>query len=133
MSSIFFKFIKFALVGTSGLIIDFGTTYLLKEKIKINKFIANAIGFSLAASSNYVWNRLWTFHSNNPEILLEYSSFIIISLIGLGINTAVLWLLTRKSKRNFYLAKVFATLVTVLWNFSANFIFTFNLQFINFN
>jgi putative flippase GtrA len=132
LSSILFKFFKFALVGSSGLIIDFGTTYLLKEKIKINKFIANATGFSLAASSNYLWNRLWTFHSNNPEIFFEYLSFIIISLIGLGINTVVLWLLIRKSKRNFYLAKVFATLVTVIWNFSANFLFTFNMQFFNF-
>lgn len=132
MPSLLFKFIKFILVGSSGLIIDFGTTYLLKEKIKINKFIANAIGFSLAASSNYLWNRIWTFHSHNPEILFEYSSFFIISLIGLAVNTTVLWLLTRRSKRNFYLAKAFATFVTVIWNFSANFLFTFNLQFINF-
>lgn len=132
MTSILFKFIKFAFVGTTGLIIDFGTTYLLKEKVKINKFIANAVGFSLAASSNYLWNRIWTFQSHNPEILFEYSSFILVSVIGLGINTSVLWLLTRKSKRNFYLAKAFATLVTVIWNFSANFLFTFNLQFINF-
>jgi len=132
LGSVLFKFIKFAFVGTTGLIIDFGTTYLLKEKVKINKFIANAVGFSLAASSNYIWNRLWTFHSHNPEIFFEYSSFIIVSLIGLGINTTVLWLLTRKSKRNFYLAKVIATFVTVIWNFSANFLFTFNLQFINF-
>jgi len=132
LTSILFKFIKFAFVGTTGLIIDFGTTYLLKEKVKINKFIANAVGFSLAASSNYLWNRIWTFQSHNPEILFEYSSFILVSVIGLGINTSVLWLLTRKSKRNFYLAKAFATLVTVIWNFSANFLFTFNLQFINF-
>ncbi len=127
MPEIFFKFIKFALVGSTGLIIDFGTTYLLKEKIKINKFIANGVGFSLAASSNYLWNRLWTFHSHNPEIFFEYTSFILIALIGLGINTTVLWILTRSSKRNFYLAKAFATLVTVIWNFSANFLITFKM------
>lgn len=132
MNGILFKFLKFAMVGSFGLIIDFGTTYLLKEKVKVNKFIANAVGFSLAASNNYLWNRIWTFQSHNPEILFEYSSFILVSVIGLGINTTVLWLLTRKSKRNFYLAKVFATIVTIIWNFSANFLFTFNLQFINF-
>ena len=127
MNGILFKFLKFAMVGSFGLIIDFGTTYLLKEKVKVNKFIANAVGFSLAASNNYLWNRIWTFQSHNPEILFEYSSFILVSVIGLGINTTVLWLLTRKSKRNFYLAKVFATIVTIIWNFSANFLFTFNL------
>jgi putative flippase GtrA len=127
LPDILFKFIKFASVGTSGLFIDFGTTYILKEKVKINKFVANACGFSLAASSNYILNRIWTFHSHNPEIFFEYSSFYIVSLIGLGINTTVLWLLTRSSNRNFYLAKVFATIVTVIWNFSANFLFTFRM------
>jgi putative flippase GtrA len=121
------KFIKFAAVGTSGLIIDFGTTYLLKEKAKINKYIANAAGFTLAATSNYFLNRLWTFHSTNPQIFYEFSSFIIVSIIGLGINTGVLWIFTKKTKLNFYISKAIATLVTVLWNFTANFIFTFNL------
>jgi putative flippase GtrA len=121
------KFVKFAVVGTSGLFIDFGTTYLLKEKAKVNKYIANAAGFTLAATSNYFLNRLWTFHSTNPQIFYEYSSFIIVSVIGLGINTCVLLMLTRKTKLNFYLSKAIATLITVLWNFIANFIFTFNL------
>jgi putative flippase GtrA len=121
------KFLKFAVVGTSGLFIDFGTTYLLKEKAKINKYAASAVGFTLAATSNYFLNRIWTFHSTNPQIFYEYSSFIIVSIIGLGINTGVLWLLTKKTSLNFYISKAIATLVTVLWNFTANFIFTFNL------
>jgi putative flippase GtrA len=127
MPDILLKLIKFSLVGLSGLIIDFGTTYLLKEKLKINKFIANAAGFSLAATSNYTFNRIWTFHSQNPQIFYEYSSFIIISILGLLINTFILWLLTRKGKYNFYLSKLLATIVTVAWNFTANFLITFNL------
>ena len=39
------KFIKFLIVGVSGLIIDFGLTYLCKEKIKLNKYLSNSIGF----------------------------------------------------------------------------------------
>lgn len=127
LPDIILKFLKFSIVGTAGLVVDFGTTYILKEKIRINKFLANAVGFSLAATSNYIWNRLWTFNSHNPEILFEYTSFILISIIGLGLNTFVLWLLVRNSKRNFYLAKAFATFVTVVWNFSANFLFTFKM------
>ncbi|MCL1932749.1 MAG: GtrA family protein, partial [Candidatus Azobacteroides sp.] len=57
----FLKLLKFCVVGFSGMIIDFGTTWFLKEKIKINKYIANSCGFILAASSNYFWNRIWTF------------------------------------------------------------------------
>ena len=119
------KFLKFCIVGSSGMIIDFGTTWLLKEKVKINKYIANSSGFILAATSNYLINRYWTFHSENPKVATEYLSFILISVAGLGINNFVLYLLTDKMKLNFYISKLFAIGVVTLWNFYMNYLFTF--------
>jgi putative flippase GtrA len=121
-----FKFLKFGIVGASGVIIDFGFTYLCKEIFKIQKYVANAIGFTIAASSNYIFNRIWTFHSQNPEIGLEYGKFLFISLIGLGINTLILWILVSKFNKNFYVSKLFAIAVVTIWNFFVNLIFTFN-------
>ncbi|MFZ4399595.1 MAG: GtrA family protein [Bacteroidales bacterium] len=120
------KFLKFGIVGASGVIVDFGFTYLCKEIFKIQKYLANAIGFTIAASSNYLFNRIWTFHSLNPEIGLEYSKFLFISLIGLGINTLILWTLVSKFNKNFYVSKLFAIAVVTIWNFFVNLIFTFN-------
>jgi putative flippase GtrA len=120
------KFIRFCLVGFSGMIIDFGTTWLLKEKVKINKYIANSVGFTLAATSNYIWNRLWTFHSENSQIFTEYSLFILISIAGLAINNFVIFLLNDKLKMNFYLSKLIAVGVVTCWNFIMNYLFTFN-------
>jgi putative flippase GtrA len=120
------KFLKFACVGLSGVAIDFGTTYFFKEIVKIHKYIANAIGFTIAASSNYFLNRIWTFGSHNPQIGVEYSKFIIISLIGLGINTLILWLLVSKLKWKFYFSKLIAIVVVTIWNFFMNLIFTFS-------
>jgi putative flippase GtrA len=122
---VLFKFIKFGVVGFSGLFVDFGLTWLSKEKLKIQKYVANAIGFSFAATSNYYLNRVWTFRSENPEIVIEFSHFIVVSLIGLAINTLILWLIVTKLKFNFYLSKVFAIIVVMLWNFFANLLFTF--------
>jgi len=119
------KFLKFCIVGSSGMIIDFGTTWLLKEKVRINKYIANSSGFILAATSNYLINRYWTFHSENPKVATEYLSFILISVAGLGINNFVLYLLTDKMKLNFYISKLFAIGVVTLWNFYMNYLFTF--------
>ena len=122
---VFLKFIKFCVVGFSGMIIDFGATWLLKEKVKINKYLANSCGFVLAASSNYILNRIWTFESKNSEIATEYFSFFAISLIGLGLNNLFLWVLSDKLKLNFYLSKIIATVIVTLWNFLMNFLFTF--------
>jgi len=119
------KFIKFCVVGFSGMVIDFGTTWLLKEKIKVNKYIANSTGFILAASSNYLFNRFWTFHSENPRIATEYMSFILISAIGLAINNLIIFLLNEKIKLNFYLSKLFAIGVVTIWNFFMNYMITF--------
>jgi putative flippase GtrA len=120
-----FKFIKFCLVGFSGIFVDFGTTYFFKEVLKVQKYVANAIGFSLAATSNYFLNRVWTFESHNPQVLQEFSRFFVIALIGLGINSAIIWLMNGKFKINFYLSKLVATLIVTLWNFLINAYFTF--------
>ena len=119
------KFIKFCVVGFSGMVIDFGTTWLLKEKVKVNKYIANSTGFVLAATSNYIWNRFWTFQSENSHVVTEYFSFIIISLIGLAINNFLIYLLSDKMKFNFYLSKLIAIGVVTIWNFVLNYLITF--------
>ena len=122
---LFSKLLKFGIVGCSGMIIDFGITYLCKEILKINKFVSNGIGFILAATSNYFLNRNWTFNSQSEDIGIQYAQFMIVSAIGLGINSLVLFLLNEKLKWNFYFSKVIAIAITTIWNFFANLLFTF--------
>ena len=106
--------------------IDFGATWLFKEKIKINKYVANAIGFSLAVTNNYYINRIWTFRSTNPHLGTEFTKFVFVSLVGLGLNTFIIYLFhQRKNGINFYLAKFFAIVIVFIWNFLANWLFTF--------
>jgi len=121
----FLKFLKFGIVGASGMIVDFSLTYLFKEIVKIQKYVANAIGFTVAATTNYFLNRIWTFHDTTPEVTIQFIKFFIISLIGLGINTLILYILVNNYKKNFYLSKLFAIVVVMIWNFTINLMFTF--------
>ncbi len=121
-----YKLLKFGIVGFSGMVIDFSLTWFFKEKVKIQKYYANTIGFCAAATTNFFLNRNWTFHSCDPAITFQYFKFFIVSLIGLGINTFFLWLLVSKYKKNFYLSKLFAIGVVMIWNFFVNLAFTFN-------
>lgn len=105
------------------MVIDFSITFLLKEKLKVHRYISSSAGFTVAASSNYLLNRLWTFASNNPKVLVEYSTFIIISIIGITINNLFLYLFEKRLR--FYTAKLFAIGVTAIWNFFANYYLTF--------
>lgn len=119
------QFIKFAVVGGSGVFVDFGVTYILKEWGRVNKYIANSAGFLCAATSNYVLNRLWTFGSIDPNIARQYSVFIGIALVGLAINNGVIYVLNDRAKLNFYLSKLIAIGVVTFWNFFMNYFFNF--------
>ena len=119
------KFIKFSLVGFSGLFVDFGMTFFCKEVLKIQKYLANTFGFTLAATTNYIMNRLWTFQSTNPNVVLEFTRFFFIALIGLCINLLIIWAMNGKFKVNFYVSKLLATVVVTLWNFLINAYYTF--------
>lgn len=125
---LFFKFIKFAVVGFSGMVIDFAVTWLFKEKLKVNKYIANSVGFVTAATNNYILNRVWTFKSHDENISREFFSFFTVSVIGLLLNNLIIYLLTEKLNVRFYFAKLIAIGVTVVWNFFANYLVTFNVR-----
>ena len=121
----FVQFIKFCLVGGSGVFVDFGITWLLKEVARINKYVANSIGFICAATSNYLLNRIWTFESHDTEIAMQYARFIGISVIGLLINNTAIYLFNDKLKLNFYFSKLLAIGIVTVWNFFMNYFFNF--------
>jgi putative flippase GtrA len=121
---IYSQFIKFGLVGASGLVIDFFITWLLKEKFNFNKYVSNALGFSVAVTNNYFLNSCFTFENNHP-IALQFISFIGIALIGLALNLLILYLFQTYTKLNFYLSKMMAIVFVFVWNFTANYFFTF--------
>ena len=121
----FLQFIKFCVVGGTGVVVDFGITFLFKEKLTLNKYIANSLGFMAAASTNYLLNRWWTFRSHDPEVAQQYVQFVGISAIGLILNNIIIYLLNDKARLNFYLSKLIAIGLVTLWNFFMNYYFTF--------
>ena len=126
------KFVKFGIVGASGFVIHGGLLYLLRDVVEINQFVANIIGFVAAATSNYFLNRWWTFRSQEKQVTVEYLKFFLVSVVGLGINTGSLWLLTHlvpswtgEGDWRFYILWLIAVGITTLWNFFGNMLFTF--------
>jgi len=119
------KFLKFGAVGVSGMVVDFGITFLFKEKVKANKYLANTLGFFSAASSNFILNRLWTFQSDDPAVAFQYLKFLLISTVGVLLSNAIIYLLHGRFKWNFYFAKLISIGIVLFWNFFASYFFTF--------
>ena len=108
---------------------------MCNELLGILPLISNALGFTIAATTNYLLNRTWTWRSKEKQVGVEYAKFFAVSLLGLGLNTLIIYLLTQKMSWTFlpdawqgyafWIAKVIATGVVMVWNFLANNFFTF--------
>jgi putative flippase GtrA len=120
-----FKIIKFGIVGFLGFVIDFGLTFVFKEKLKMNKFVANALGFLISALVNFTVNRMWTFENHNPDLALQLGKFMAIASVALMLNSLIIYILNGKIRINFYVSKIIAVLFVMFYNFIMNSLFTF--------
>jgi putative flippase GtrA len=120
-----FRILKFGTVGFFCFFIDFGLTYVFKEKLKFNKFAANTIGFLTSAVVNFTLNRMWTFESNSHDIEMQFIKFISIASFALILNSVIIYLLNVKIRFNFYLSKLLAVFFVMFYNYSMNALFTF--------
>ena len=119
------KFGIFLTVGLSGLLLDFGFTFICKEKVLFNKYLSNSIGFLISTTSNYFLNRHFTFQSNDP-IVTEFYWYIVISIMALIIYNGIVWLGINKWETNFYISKLIGRVVFTFWNFFGHFFITFH-------
>lgn len=122
------RFVKFAMVGTLGALVDFGVLNLLVLVFGWDEKYANLVSVSCAIVSNFVWNRVWTFpESRDRSVHTQFGQFALVNLIGLGINElvflttdALIFSSLVAHPLDYNLAKVVATIVVLFWNFGAN-------------
>lgn len=120
------KLFTYGLVGLLGMIIDFTTTWICKEKLHLNKYFSNAFGFILSVLNNFLLNRYWTFQNFHHSLNEQLIKFLIVSLIGLGLNTVFLYLFINSTRKNFYFLKLLVIAIVFFWNYFINYYFTFN-------
>ncbi|TKC63575.1 GtrA family protein [Pedobacter hiemivivus] len=119
------QLIKFGIVGCSGLVIDFAITYFFKEYLGLNRFIANALGFGAAVTNNYFIHRFWTFKNNEKRVAQQFLKFLMVSIIGLGLNTLCIYTIQQWGHLSFYVAKFIAIVLVFIWNYTVNAQITF--------
>jgi putative flippase GtrA len=126
------RFVKFALVGAVGAIIDFGLLNLLKGYFGWPLLLANTVSVSVAIVSNFVWNRLWTFpESRSRKKRKQLPQFALVNFIGLIINNVIvvgldaIFVPFMGEPWSYNLAKLIAIGIVLLWNFGVNRLWTY--------
>lgn len=82
------RFAKFAVVGLLGAVVDFGVFNLLIRFAGFAVVPASILSFTAAVTSNFIWNRYWTYpDSRSKPLHRQAGQFALISAIGLAIRT----------------------------------------------
>ncbi len=118
------QFVKFGIVGASGLVVNFVIAHVLQKTTNLSGFADFAIGFMTGGVSNYILNRVWTFRSNRHPIG-EGLQFLLVSLIALGLGKVVFLLADRYEFHHFTMTWFAATVAGVFVNFFLNKYWTF--------
>lgn len=114
------QFTRFSVVGGIVTVVDFSTYVALTRGTAFfgrHLLTSAAIAFSVALTSSFILNTFWTFRAGRDRWLSRAPSFFAVGLIGIAINMAVLSLLISGGVYDL-LAKVFAILVSLVWNFT---------------
>lgn len=125
--SLFWQLAKFAQVGFLNTAIDFGILNFLIAITQVTSgtgiILINATSFSTALLNSFFWNRDWVFGQTKRS---NFATFAIVTLIGLSINTGVVYGLTTYISPVLVTtpelwansAKVIATFLSLTWNFA---------------
>ena len=118
------QLVKFGLVGASGYVINLGVFAVLNENLGVHHVLAAVGAFCVAVSSNYLWNRYWTFGAGAGPARFEAARFFAVSLGALFINLVILELLVMAELPELQ-AQAVAVAVAMPFNFIGNKLWTF--------
>jgi putative flippase GtrA len=137
------RFVKFAVVGGIGSLIDIGVMNLMTQAFNLPLVIGGSISFVCAVANNFLGNRYWTYpDSRSKPVHRQLGMFFVVNAIGIAIRIPILKLVEPPLAGLFEslahisydaadaLAKnatlLLAIGVVMLWNFFINRYWTYN-------
>ncbi len=112
------RFVRFGLVGGSGVVINMLVLYLLHDELGLPLSRSSVVGITLAICNNFLWNNFWTFRTTGIQSR-RLAQFVAVSLVGMLINLAILNVLVALDF-HYAAANLAGIMVATAWNFYAN-------------
>jgi putative flippase GtrA len=118
------QLLKFGVVGGSGYLINLGVFAFLSGNLGVYHAVAAIGAFCVAVTSNFLWNRYWTFGPGEGLAHMQAARFLAVSVACLVINLVVLELLVGSGMSELA-AQAIAVAVAMPFNFLGNKLWTF--------
>ena len=138
MKKLIEQIMKFGVVGIICFVLDYLLMIALTELAGIPSLISSGISYALSTVVNYILSITMVFETDRKANQLKlFTVFVILSVIGLGINELIMWIgtpllsgwmdkvdfLARFSDYSYMAVKIFATAVVMVYNFVTRKIF----------
>ena len=124
----FGRFIRFGLVGLSGVFVDMPIFLALCNYAGVPDLLAILPAYAAATVWNFTFNDLWTFRDRRERTkrsaLTRFGKYVVVSLPPLAYRLAAYWPLKEVVDYQRLLAYAIAIVVGMAWNFGVNFLWT---------
>lgn len=115
---LFVQVVKFGLVGGLCFLIDYGVMVALTELCRVPYLVSSGISFTVSVVVNYILSMRFVFRGKKDRSKAsELTVFIVLSVIGLGLNQLIMWLATDIFGIFYMLSKIGATAIVMVYNF----------------
>ena len=112
------QLMKFGVVGIIAFVIDYGVMVALTELLGLNPVLSATISFTVSVAFNYVASMRYVFtHRDGMSRRREFVIFVVLSIIGLGLNDLLMWLGTDTIGIDYRIVKIGATAIVMIYNF----------------
>lgn len=122
------SFVRFCVVGLSGVVIDMSLLYLLSDPKMLGWGLTRSkiLAAEAALINNFIWNDLWTFanvsrqQNHFGQRVKRFLKFNAICAVGLFLNVLILNLEFNALHMNRYVANLVAIMIVTVWNYKTN-------------
>ena len=118
------RFLKFLAVGASGIIVNEGLLFLLKEFAGLALAVASPIAIEASIISNFLLNDTFTFRDRRTAgagpFFGRLGKFNLVSLIGAAVNYSIFLLLTSVFGIHYLISNLFGIAVATMINYLVN-------------
>ncbi|MCX6307442.1 MAG: GtrA family protein [Bacteroidia bacterium] len=119
------SFVKYALVGVVGLVVDMGLFYVFYELLHINYIVSNIMSSSLAVLNNFILNSIFTFKVKD-KLFYRFISFFSIALAGMALSSGMLVVMIDGMHWNSMVSKAVSVFFVALIQYYVNKKLTFS-------
>lgn len=112
--------LRFLIAGGTAAATDLTLLYVFTDIFHIWYLLSAVLAFALAFVVSFTLQKFWTFGDHTVDAIhTQLGIYLIIALIGLGINTAAMFLLVDHIGLHYILAQILASAFIAVGNFFA--------------